>query len=409
MHHVVFVAPMFSPAASQMIEAAVSFPREARIAVIAQQPIDALHPTLASRLVGHVQVGDITDAAQLEGAVRHLGATTLHGRVDRCFAAYEQAQVPLAIVRERLGIPGMSSHAALRFRDKALMKDTLRDAGIPVARHAVITTRHDAQHFVERVGFPVVVKPPAGAGARATWRIGSPPELQALFNEFPPSTDQHLLAEEFLRGREHSLETITIGGRAVWHSITSYAPTPLDVVENPWIQWTVLLPRDVDDARWNDIRDTGARALTALGMDTGLSHCEWFRRDDGSVVISEIAARPPGAQITTMISRATDIDFIRAWMRLMIFGEFDVPERRYAVGTAYLRGQGSGRVRAVQGLDIVERELGALVCDVRLPTIGQEPTGSYEGEGYIVLRHPDTAVVERALRRVVDTVRVHLA
>jgi hypothetical protein len=195
----------------------------------------------------------------------------------------------------------------------------------------------------------------------------------------------------------------------VWHSVTNYHPTPLEVLENPWIQWSVLLPREVDASANDDIRIVATRALAALGMDTGVSHCEWFRRVDGSVAISEIGARPPGAQITTMISRANDIDFVKAWVTLMIHGAFELPTRRYAVGTAYLRGQGAGRVQQVEGLDVVERELGHLICDVRLPERGQTPTGSYEGEGFIILRHPETEVVARALRRVVSTVRVHLA
>ena len=409
MTHAVFVVPIYSPAASQMIEAAVSFPDRARVAVIAQQPAESLASSIRSRLVAQLQVADITDVTQLEAAVRHLGATVFGGRIDRCFAAYEQAQLPLALVRERLGIPGMSSEAARRFRDKAVMKDALRTAGIPVAQHALIATHHDAQRFAEHVGFPIVLKPPAGAGARATFRIGSATELQTILNEYPPSPAQPLLAEEFLRGREYSLETVSIGGRAVWHSLTSYSPTPLEVVENPWIQWTIVLPREVDAPEYRDIRAIGAKALSVLGMDTGVSHCEWFRRDDGTVAVSEIAARPPGAQITTMISRANDIDFVRAWMALMMFGEFELPRRKYAVGTAYLRGQGQGTVRRIDGLDVIQRELGSIICDARIPSLGQAATGSYEGEGFVMVRHPDTAVIERAVRRIVDTVRVHLA
>ena len=109
-----------------------------------------------------------------------------------------------------------------------------------------------------------------------------------------------------------------------------------------------------------------------------------------------------------MIARAHDFDFVGAWVRLMVDGTFSTPQRRYAVGTAYLRGQGTGRVVAVEGLDIVERELGALVCDVRKPEVGQVPTGSYEGEGFIMLRHAETAVVQRGLQFVVSTVRVRL-
>ena len=218
-----------------------------------------------------------------------------------------------------------------------------------------------------------------------------------------------MLAEEFLRGTEHSIETVSIAGRSLWHSITNYHPPPLEVLENPWIQWTVLLPREVDAPAHDDIRGVASRALGALGMNTGVSHCEWFRRVDGSVAISEIGARPPGAQITTMISRANDIDFVKAWVTLMVHAAFELPTRRYAVGTAYLRGQGTGRVHHVEGLEVIERELGHLICDVKLPERGQEPTGSYEGEGFIILRHPETEVVERALQRVVSTIRVHLA
>jgi len=328
--------------------------------------------------------------------------------VHKLFGAFEQLQVPLAEVREHFDLPGMRPDAARRFRDKALMKATLRAAGLPCARHCLVTNAEDAWAFARDVGFPLVAKPPAGAGARNTERLADGAALGEWLTANPPQADQPLLLEEFLNGREHSLETVTINGRAVWHSLTHYDPTPLQVIEQPWVQWCVILPREIDDHQYDDIRAIGARALAALGMDTGVSHCEWFRRADGSVAISEIAARPPGAQITTLISRAHDIDFVRAWVEVQLFGRFEVPERKYAVGAAYLRGQGRGRVTALEGLDVIAKEMGALVTDYRLPTIGQSPSGSYEGEGFIILRHPQTAVVERALRRLISTLRVRL-
>ncbi|MBL0939969.1 MAG: ATP-grasp domain-containing protein [Gemmatimonadaceae bacterium] len=403
--NVIFVAPLFSPAATQMIAAAQTLPH-VRLAVIAQEPLEALPAAIASKLLGHWRVDDVTDTAQLEWAVQSLARS--HGGIARCFAAFEQTQGPLAAVRERLGIPGLPSSAARNFRDKGQMKTVLRAAGVPVARHMVVGTLDDARKFVQDVGYPIVIKPPAGAGARATERVTDDNALKDAWSRFAPTPKDPMLAEEFLRGVEHSLETVTIDGEPVWHSITRYAPTPLEVLENPWIQWTVLLPREADDKHFDDIRHVGDRALKALGMTTGVSHCEWFRRPDGTVAVSEIAARPPGAHMTTMISRAHDFDFVQAWMRLMIDGVFEAPPRAYAVGTAYLRGQGQGRVVAVDGIDAVYQELGALVCDVQLPNVGHMPTGSYEGEGFIMVRHPDTQVVGDALRRIISTVRVRL-
>jgi hypothetical protein len=98
-----------------------------------------------------------------------------------------------------------------------------------------------------------------------------------------------------------------------------------------------------------------------------------------------------------------------AWGRAVVLDEFTPPERRYAAGAAYLRAQGQGRtIRAVHGVEQAQREVGELVVEARLPQVGAEPTGGYEGDGYVILRHASTEVVERALRRLVTLVRVEL-
>jgi len=388
-----------------MIEAAASLPG-VRLAVVTQDPAEKMWPQLAQAVTAHWRVNDILDTGQLTWAVQELSKRL--GRVDRLFGAYEQLQLPLAEVRQTLGIEGMKPEVANRFRDKSEMKDVLRANGLPCARHTLAESPDDAVAFAKEVGYPLVVKPPAGAGSIATFKADDEAGLREAVAKAAPRHGDPALIEEFIVGDEYSLETISIDGKAVWHSLTHYYPNPLDVVRNKWIQWCVVSPREVEDERYDDIRDAGSRALQALGMETGLTHMEWFRRRDGSIAISEVAARPPGAQITTLNSRAHDIDFVRAWTEVMIFGRFARPTRKYAVGIAFLRGQGSGRIKQVHGLDVVAREMGNLVVDVNLPSPGAMPASSYEGDGYIILRHPETAVVEKALTRLISVVRVEL-
>ena len=399
-----FAAPILSENAARMIAAIVGLPG-VRVGVISQAPLEDLPLPLRSQ-VSHWRVADVLDTAQLHDAVGQLEQRL--GRVDRLFGAYEQLQVPLAEVREARKIAGMGAEAARNFRDKARMKSLLREAGLPCARHSLVTEPADATAFAREIGFPLIVKPPAGAGALATTKADDLDALRTAVDAATPAPDRPVLLEEYVTGHEHSFETVSIGGRAVWHSLTHYYPSPLEVLRNPWIQWCLILPREVEEPQYDDIRRAAFRALEVLGMQTGLSHMEWFRRPDGSIAISEVAARPPGAQIMTVVSRAHDFDFVAAWARLMVFEEFAAPPRRYAVGAAYLRGQGSGRVKAIHGLDQVQHEIGSLVVDAKLPTAGQTPTGSYEGEGFVILRHPDTAVVQRALRRLISLVRVEL-
>jgi hypothetical protein len=92
----------------------------------------------------------------------------------------------------------------------------------------------------------------------------------------------------------------------------------------------------------------------------------------------------------------------------LVFDRFDVPQRKYAAGAAYLRGQGQGRVKAIRGLEQAQKELGEIVVEAKLPPLGTNPKEGYEGEGYVIVRHPDTAVVEKALKRMVELVRIDL-
>ena len=199
-----------------------------------------------------------------------------------------------------------------------------------------------------------------------------------------------------------------VDGQVVWDSVSDYLPTPLEVLRHPWMQWVVRLPRDIDGPEYAGIRQVAPTALRALGLRSGLTHMEWFRRPDGTVAVSEVGARPPGAQITSMLCYVHDFDLYTAWARLMVDGSFEPPERRWSAGTVYLRGQGAGQIKATHGLDALPPEVSSLVVDSRLPRPGQPSSGSYEGDGYITVRHPDTRRGHRGAQGLVTTVRVEL-
>jgi hypothetical protein len=405
MPFVVYVAPFFSENATRNIAALLDLP-DVRLGVIGQEPQEALAAPLRERLAAHWRIDDALDPVQLLWAARALAER--QGPIARLLSATEQVQEQLAEVRAALGIVGMGVEATRNFRDKARMKELLRAAGLPCARYRLAPDSATARAFAREVEYPLVIKPPAGAGAQATYRADDDASLETALAAVAPEPGKEALLEEFITGDEYSFDTWHIGGRPIFHSLTEYLPTPLDAMRNPWIQWAVLLPREVDAPRYDDIRAAAFAALATLGMGSGLSHMEWFRRTDGSLAISEVAARPPGAQITTLMSRAHDFDSIAAWSELMVYDRFTPPTRRYAAGAAFLRGQGQGTVRATHGLDVIERELGPLITDVKLPVVGQVPSVSYEGEGFIVVRHAETAVVRAALARIVETVRVEL-
>lgn len=404
--HVIFVAPFFLETTLRFVAGAASLPG-VRLSLISQDPAERLPASLRASLAGHWKVDDALNPQLIADAARALSRQL--GPPARMIGALEQLQVPLAQAREALGVPGLSSEASNNFRDKARMKEVLAKAGVPCARHMLAETAKQAIAFAQVAGFPLVAKPPAGAGGKRTFRIDSNEQLHTMLRRYPPSRIDPTLVEEFVTGDEHSFDSVVVNGRPQWYSVSRYMPSPLQVLENPWIQWCVFLPRDVGGDPYAPIRQAGFKALEALGLETGLSHMEWFKLRDGRIAISEVGARPPGAQFTSLLSWAHDLDFYHAWPKLMIFDEFDPPQRRYAVGAAYFRGQGRGRVKAIHGLDEAQKRYGHLVVESKLPRGGQAPSDSYEGDGYAILRHPESEVVEQALKDIVSLVKVELA
>lgn len=406
MKNVVVVAPYFG---ANMLHNLRCFGalEDTRLGVITHEPRERLPQDLAGRYEGHYQVKDALDPAQLVMAGRAFQKEW--GRVDRLEGYLEQLQVPLGEARDALDIDGMRAEAARNFRDKNRMKRVLGAAGLPVARQALLTGPDEARRFIEQVGYPIVLKPVAGAGARDTMRASDDDELWAALNVLLPSPASPVQAEEFIQGEEHTFETVTIGGKQVWWSSTFYLPGPLAVLENPWMQYCLLLPREEQMPHTMAFRDTNFAALNALGMKNGLSHMEWFLRPGGRVAIGEVGARPPGANILLVNAAAYDVDLWAKWARLMVHRTWEMPARKYAAGCAFLRGQGRGNtVKALHGVEALQERIGHLVTEAKLPRVGQAHSTHYEGDGWVVVRHPDTKVVVDALRAIVTELRVEL-
>jgi hypothetical protein len=407
MKTVAFCAPFLRPNTVRFLRAMAALP-DIRLGLISHDSPLGLDPWLRDRIVAHAPMRPSIDAgAVLDGTQALIEQM---GPLDRLVGMLEQLQVSLARVRDALDIEGMRTEAILNFRDKSRMKEVLTAAGLPCARHRLVERPVDALDFAREVGFPLVVKPVAGAGSVATFRVADLDELVAALEAVKPSASRQFVVEEFVQGRERSLEVLSNGGEPVWHSICLYDPTPLEVLRTPWVQWTVLLPREVEQPQFDIVREAGFAALKALGMDTGMSHMEWFRRPDGSIAINEIAARPPGANIMSLMSWSTDRDLWSAWAELVVHGTCTPPTRQWATGVAFLRGQGrqGGRVARVRGLSEAQAKMGALVVEAELPRIGAVQRPGYEGEGFAIVRAKTTEEVRGALGTLIGTVRVDL-
>ena len=410
MTHVVFIAPRFLENTNRYVAAFAGLD-SLTLSVVSADPSTAIPRALQPRIAAHYQIPDVMDPAQLIAAVGAIARGV--GRVDRLAGMLEQLQLPMAEVRDALDIEGLRTASARNFRDKDRMKAVLRAAGVPVARSALVHSAAELERFLADVGLPVIVKPPAGLGSRATFRVERTEDLASVH----PTASEPLQVEEFVRAREHTCETITVRGQPVWRSGTRYFPTPLEVLETAWVQYCVLLPREADDPTWRDFDPINTAALAALFGDeattaagSALTHMEWFLRDDGTRLVNEVGARPPGVHIMPMMGIAHGTDLFSDWARLIAHDQFTPRPRERAAGSAFFRGQGPGtQVVEVTGVERAIELAGDALVELRAPKVGMTRSEGYEGEGSAIVSSPTTEGAKRALLALIENIRVRYA
>jgi formate-dependent phosphoribosylglycinamide formyltransferase (GAR transformylase) len=402
--HVIFVEPKFPFNQREFVRglAAVG----ARVTGIGERPWEAIDDELRSWMVGYEQVRSVVHEPSLLEAVRRVQATSW---VDRMEATVEAHIMPAAKVREAAGIPGTTVKTAYLCRDKPAMKEALREAGVPCAQSRGVASAQELRMFAAEVGYPIILKPRAGAGASGTQRVDNDRELESAIVDQGLDRGASVAAEEFIEGHEGFYDTISIGGRVVHEFISHYYPNVLEAMRTRWISPQIVTTNRVDAPGYNDLRRMGQKVIDALGITTSPTHMEWFFGPKG-LKFSEIGCRPPGVGVWDLYAAANDFDIYREWAMAVVHGRpGQQTSRRYSAGMIALRPNRDGRISGYEGLDQVYQAYGDWIIDSHMPPPGS-PTGGVEGgymaNAWIRMKHPDYDQLRRMLDLVGRTVKV---
>ncbi|MCP3979861.1 MAG: ATP-grasp domain-containing protein [bacterium] len=370
----------------------------AHVIGIGEQP-EAMLPEATRRALDvYVQVGSLWDEAAMTEQLRMIGRRV---RIDRIECLWEPGVMLAASLRERFELPGMSVEQATLFRDKEAMKRRLDDAGIRTPRHAVATDGGEIRAAAEQIGFPLIVKPVAGAGSADTHRVDDAKALERVIPRVRHVAQ--LSVEEYVEGEEFTFDTICAGGDVLYHNVAWYRPKPLLARTIEWSSPQTVSLRDPDRADLAPGVRMGHEVLRALGFDTGFTHMEWFLTPDGEAVFGEIAARPPGARSVDLMNYACDFDSFTGWAEAVCHGRMSAPwSRRYNAAVIFKRAKGSGRIARIEGLErLVARYRRNIVCVDLLPVGAprRDWKMSLISDGFLIVRHPDfTATLDMADR-----------
>lgn len=390
--NVVFLAPSYPPEMREYTRGLAEV--GASVFGVGDSPAAVLPVELRRHLADYLQVPRIMD----EDDVMERVNTWLRGRsVDRVLANWEPLVILAARLRERFALPGMSVDTVRGFRDKQLMKERVAAAGLRVPQAFRIRTATEAWAAAERIGYPLILKPIAGAGSADTHRCDSKVELEQALKLMLHVGEAS--CEEFIDGEELTFDTVCIGGRPAFMNVAHYLPKPLIARTNEWISPVIITVRDLEQPMLKPGIELGKKVLTALGMGDGFTHMEWFLKPDGEAVFGEIGCRPGGAHLVDQMNYTCDIDLFREWARVSCWHTFDAStERKYNVAIVFKRALGQGRITRITGLDEYMRKYGRWVVEEQLLRVGT-PRRNWKqtltSDGHIIVRHPEWQSAQR--------------
>jgi hypothetical protein len=368
---------------------------------VGDTPRDSLPDRVRPYLYDYLQVPRILDEMDVIDRV----SGWLRGRtIDRVLTNWEPLVMLAARLRERWGLPGMSVETVRGFRDKQLMKERLQAAGLRVPRSRRVHTAAQVRETAEEIGYPLILKPIAGAGCADTYKVTSAAELEKVLPALGGLSQAS--CEEYIEGEELTYDTLCIGGKPVMENVSQYIPKPLEARTVEWISPIAISIRDLTQPKLAGGIALGRATLAALGMGDGFTHMEWYLTPKGEAVFGEIACRPGGAGLVDQMNYTFDTDHFREWARVACWGAFEGDAtRKYNVGIIFKRAIGWGKITRIEGLGEWLRNCGSWVIEDKLLRPGTQRRDwkqTQTSDGHLMVRHPDW---DEALRMCFAAVR----
>lgn len=245
-------------------------------------------------------------------------------KVDGVTTIATDIAVPtVAYVAARLNLVGNSEHSAYVSTNKYAMRQTLYDAGVNCPRFALAKSVQDAKLALDRLAFPLIVKPCDRSGSMGVMKVTAVEQLESAVREaLQMSLCGEAVMEEFIEdAREISIEGISYAGShyvlAVTDKVTTGSPHYVELGHH---QPSDLSPSLIEEA----IRQVKL-GVKALNIRFGASHPELMITPDGKVYVTEIGARMGGDFIgSDLVQLSTGYDFLRGVIDVAL-GNFAPP------------------------------------------------------------------------------------
>ncbi len=295
---------------------------------------DKLLPQLKDSLTEYYKVGSLENYDEVYRAVAFFAYK--YGKIEWLESNNEYWLEQDAKLRDDFNIgTGFRTADMDRIKYKSKMKAYYREAGIPVARYHLVDDLAGCLAFIQKVGYPVVVKPDNGVGANATYRISDEYELRTFLSQ----KLKGYIMEEYVPGEVCSYDAIVDSSGTPVFETGNVTPNSIMDVVNTHDNSIYYIVKELSP----DVRKRGRDTLKSFGVRSRFVHFEFFRLTQdchlgrkGEVVALEVNMRPCGGYSPDMMNFANSVDVYKIWADMIAFDHVNALPRGEKSFCAYM-------------------------------------------------------------------------
>ena len=366
MKNVVFISPNFPTNYWQ-------FCRELKkngmnVLGIGDQPYEELNPELKENLHEYYKVSNLENYDEVYRGEAFL--IFKYGPIDWLESNNEYWLERDARLRTAFHITsGFQEEDIPRIKYKSKMKEYYRNVGISTARYYLVEDREGCLEFIDKVGYPVVVKPDNGVGASQTYKLSSDEELDDFLQKKTPGVSY--IMEEFVYAEVNSYDAIIDShGEPLFETGNVTPMSIMDIVNNQDNSIYYILKELPSDTR-----QAGRATVKSFGVKSRFVHFEFFRllKDQkglgtkGSIIALEVNMRPCGGFTPDMIDFAHSTNVYKIWADMVAFDKTEIESGPHAY-CAYA-GRRDGKKFLLNDSQVAEKYENRLKMNQRIPDV----------------------------------------
>ncbi len=230
------------------------------------------------------------------------------------FARAEADILRASQLREIAGIQGQHTKSALAYRNKVVMKNYLQQGSgnkkrsLSLPNYKLINSAYDIILFIEKHGYPVVIKPTMESGSFGTNVIKNKNDLDSFLEK---GTLINMEIETFVEGQMYHVDGLIKNGEVIFIQPSQYVNDCLSFREDRYVGSVTVSPKS---SVYMPLVTATNDILESLPKSHNMAfHCELWIQNDGKIIFCEIASRTGGAGISSVLEKTFGINIDKEW------------------------------------------------------------------------------------------------